>query len=116
MPVRKIYIYGHPVLRLKAQAISEITPEVHELADDMIETMRAADGIGLAGPQVGETRSIVVIDMDLIEEGEEPKASLQSSVRCWFVYPLQTATNCLHDSFWKQVGAWFRGSLEESKF
>ncbi len=58
---------GDEVLGKVCRPVDEITPKIHRLLDDMIETMRAADGVGLAAPQVGILRRIVVIE---VEEGE----------------------------------------------
>ena len=63
----RILRFGEPTLRKVARPIEEITPRVITLLDDMIETMRAADGCGLAAPQVGVLRRIAVIE---VEEGE----------------------------------------------
>ena len=57
---------GDEILRKRCRPIEEITPKVLRLLDDMAETMRAAQGVGLAGPQVGILRRIVVIE---VEEG-----------------------------------------------
>jgi peptide deformylase len=56
----KIHYYGDPVLRKKAQPIEAITPEIIQLAQDMIETMIQQNGVGLAGPQVGKLLRIYV--------------------------------------------------------
>lgn len=59
-----VYLYGHPVLRKTA---TEITPDyegLKQLVDDMYETMYASEGVGLAGPQIGRSDRIVVIDAD----------------------------------------------------
>jgi peptide deformylase len=63
----KIVKIGDDTLRKKCRPVDEITPKVIQLLDDMIETMRAADGVGLAAPQVGILRRIVVIE---VEEGQ----------------------------------------------
>ena len=63
----KIVKIGDPVLRSVSRPVEKITPRVIQLLDDMIETMRAADGVGLAAPQVGILRRIVVIETP--EEG-----------------------------------------------
>ena len=63
LKIRKI---GDDVLRKTCRPVEEITPRVLTLLDDMVETMRAADGVGLAAPQVGVLRRIVVIE---VEEG-----------------------------------------------
>lgn len=62
MPL-KIVRYPDPVLRAKCRAITEVTPEVRQLAADMIETMHAANGVGLAAPQVGRDVQLAVIDV-----------------------------------------------------
>ncbi len=62
----KIVKVGDEVLRKKCRPVDEITPKTLQLLDDMAETMRAAQGVGLAAPQVGVLRRIVVIE---VEEG-----------------------------------------------
>ena len=64
LQIRKI---GDEVLRKVCRPVEEITPRILTLLDDMTETMRAADGCGLAAPQVGILRRIVVIE---VEEGK----------------------------------------------
>ena len=63
MALREIRIEGDPILYKKCREITEVTDRTRELAQDMIETMHDADGVGLAGPQVGILRRIVVIDV-----------------------------------------------------
>jgi peptide deformylase len=58
----KIVKIGDPTLRTVCRPVDSITPRTLRLLDDMIETMRAADGVGLAAPQVGVLRRIVVIE------------------------------------------------------
>jgi peptide deformylase len=62
----KIVKVGDDVLRKKCRPVDEITPKILCLLDDMTETMRQAQGVGLAAPQVGILRRIVVIE---VEEG-----------------------------------------------
>ncbi|MBO5715220.1 MAG: peptide deformylase [Clostridia bacterium] len=62
----KIVKVGDDVLRKKCRPVDEITPKIIQLLDDMAETMREANGVGLAAPQVGILRRIVVIE---VEEG-----------------------------------------------
>lgn len=64
-PIRKI---GDPVLRRKAKKVEKITKETQRLIDDMIETMHAADGIGLAAPQVGVLQRIAVVEIEADEK------------------------------------------------
>ena len=58
----KIVKVGDDALRTICRPVDKITPRITRLLDDMIETMRAADGVGLAAPQVGVLRRIVVIE------------------------------------------------------
>ncbi|MCM1468724.1 MAG: peptide deformylase [Alistipes sp.] len=67
MALRNIRELGDDVLRKTAKEVRDITPKVKELIGDMFETMYAADGVGLAAPQVGILKRIVVID---VGEGE----------------------------------------------
>lgn len=74
MAVLPIIKLGHPSLRKRAAQISEITPEICELAENMVDTMRLNEGIGLAGPQVNVLSRIFVIDHFLIDEESEAQA------------------------------------------
>lgn len=61
LTIRKL---GDEVLRKTCRPVDEITPRILTLLDDMVETMRAADGCGLAAPQVGILRRIVVVEVE----------------------------------------------------
>lgn len=63
MALRTIRIQGDPVLTKNCRQVTEITPKIKELAEDMLETMYEANGVGLAAPQVGILKRIVVIDI-----------------------------------------------------
>jgi peptide deformylase len=63
MAVRNIFVLPDPVLRQKAKKVTKIDKSVQRLIDDMIETMRAAAGIGLAAPQVGVPLKVAVIEI-----------------------------------------------------
>lgn len=63
MAQRIIRKNGDEVLRRKAATVGKITPGIRVLLDDMAETMYAADGVGLAAPQVGISKRLVVIDV-----------------------------------------------------
>ena len=70
--VRKVVKYGDPILEQKAELITEFdTPELHQLVEDMFETMYSARGIGLAAPQVAIGKRLTVIDVSAGEEGGE---------------------------------------------
>lgn len=62
MAIRMIRLEGDPVLREKAKPVKEITPNIVKLLDDMAETMYDAEGVGLAAPQVGISKRIIVMD------------------------------------------------------
>ena len=72
MAVLEIKEYPEKVLSQKAAPISEINKAVQRLIDDMIETMYAAPGIGLAAPQVGVSGRLIVIDVSIREEEKTP--------------------------------------------
>ena len=71
MALRQIRKYGDPILEKPCREVKELTPRLQDLIDDMLETMYDAAGVGLAAPQVGVLRRIVVIDVNE-EEGQEP--------------------------------------------
>ena len=74
MPVRAISKMGHPVLRQKAREVTaeEIrSPEIQQLIDDMVETMRDASGVGLAAPQVYEGLRIITAEVQSSDEEDE---------------------------------------------
>ena len=68
MAIRNIREIGDEILTKKCKAVSEMTPRVRELIGDMLDTMYEANGVGLAAPQVGILKRIVVIDTT----GEDP--------------------------------------------
>jgi peptide deformylase len=59
-----IRVLGDPVLRKPTKPVTEVTDELRELIADMFETMYAAEGIGLAAPQVGRTERLAVVDVE----------------------------------------------------
>ena len=63
MALREIRVQGDPVLGKVCKEVKEVTPRIQDLIDDMIETMYEANGVGLAAPQVGILKRIVVIDV-----------------------------------------------------
>ncbi|MDH4070477.1 MAG: peptide deformylase [Ignavibacteria bacterium] len=71
MAIVPIYVYGQPVLRKKAKPVKAITPALVTTVENMFETMRNAQGIGLAGNQVGLLERVIVIDISEMEEGQE---------------------------------------------
>ncbi len=68
--IRPILRLGDSVLTAPARPVAAITPDIQALVDDMIETMYAAPGVGLAAPQIGQSLRIFVIDLSV---GRDPK-------------------------------------------
>ena len=68
MAIRKIRTIGDEILRKECKPVKIMTPRTKELIEDMFETMYAANGVGLAAPQVGILKQIVVID---VEDGNQ---------------------------------------------
>jgi peptide deformylase len=71
--ILEIIKYGHHVLREKGKRIARITPEIRQLAADMIETMYTANGLGLAAQQIGRALMLTVID---VSGNEQPSVLL----------------------------------------
>ena len=69
MAILPIRIYPDPVLRVKTRKVEEFDARLRKLATDMVETMHAAPGVGLAAPQVGSDLRIAVVDISV---GEDP--------------------------------------------
>jgi peptide deformylase len=65
MPLRRIVKYGDPVLHAGSEAVVAIDDEIRMLVDDMVATMYAAPGIGLAAPQIGVPLRVIVIDLSV---------------------------------------------------
>lgn len=70
MAILDIVLAPDPVLAKKAEPVKKVTAEVRQLMDDMLETMYAAPGVGLAAPQVGVSKCILV--MDISKAKDEP--------------------------------------------
>ncbi len=78
MALRNIREYGDEVLARPCKEVKEITPRVKELVEDMLETMYEAGGVGLAAPQVGVLKRIVVIDVS--PEGDQPLVMINPEI------------------------------------
>lgn len=93
--IRPIVIFPEPVLRQRGARIDEVDEEVRQLAADLIETMRAARGVGLAAQQVGVARQIAVVDVAhdpecisyLRIDGKDAKADLAKWMPLVFLNP-----------------------------
>ncbi len=67
MAVREILIIGHPMLAKKADPVDRVDESIVRLAGDMVETVHAAPGLGLAAPQVGVGKRLIVVDLSVGE-------------------------------------------------
>ena len=76
MAIRTIVSTPEPVLRRKARPVSNFDGKLRELIDDMIETMRAAPGVGLAAPQVAVSERVIVVEYPENEEDEQAEPKL----------------------------------------
>lgn len=72
MPIRRIVTHPDPVLRRKARKVTDFSPELQTLIDDMVETMRVAPGVGLAAPQVDVSLRVIVVEFGDEEDPEVP--------------------------------------------
>jgi len=66
--ILQIFEYGDPILRVKGKPIENMDDRIRELAANMIETMHAANGVGLAAQQIGEALQLTVLDASLVED------------------------------------------------
>ena len=73
MAVREIIFADDPRLRQKAKKVKAFGPELQNLAEDMLETMHDAEGVGLAGPQIGVMLRVFVAQLPPSEEDPEPE-------------------------------------------
>jgi peptide deformylase len=74
MAVREVVLVGNDILREKARRVRDFDQNLHELLDDMLETMQKSDGVGLAAPQVGVSERVIVIQLPDNEEEYGPMA------------------------------------------
>ena len=78
MPKYSIRVFGDPVLRERASEVTDVTGALVRLADDMVDTMRAAPGLGLAAPQVGVQKRLFVYELPDSDEG--PKTIINPTI------------------------------------
>ncbi len=64
MALLEIEVFGSPILRQETEPVGSVTPALRRLVDDMFDTMHAAQGIGLAAPQVGRRERLAVIEIE----------------------------------------------------
>lgn len=71
MPLLEIVKYGNSTLAQRAEEIKTINKEIKELAQNMVQTMHAAPGIGLAAPQVNVSKRLITVDLSVGERSED---------------------------------------------
>ncbi len=87
--------YPDPFLKRKAEPVAEITDDIRRLAADMVETMYAEDGIGLAAPQVGQGIRMVVIDLSGPSKREAAKVYINPVLEVLDAEPMESEEGCL---------------------
>ena len=92
MAILPILHYPHDILLTGSDDVTAITPDLERLVQDMIETMHAAPGVGLAANQIGVTRRVAVVDLTCGEDPESVQAGPQFSFDC-----LDSGTECSVD-------------------
>jgi peptide deformylase len=86
MAVREILKIGHPTLTRKADRVDTIDDELRALARDMIETMRAAPGLGLSAPQVNVSKRLITVDPSLGDKKGDKKEEIIILVNPEIIY------------------------------
>lgn len=123
MALRKIVTVGDPVLTKKCRPVTKFDERLATLIDDMIETMHDADGVGLAGPQVGVLRRVVVVDTgeedlelvnpEIVETGEETQTGLEGCLSLPGEYGIVTRPNFVVVRAQDRTGEWYEYEGEE---
>jgi len=78
--VREIVIWPDPILKKKASSVSQVDDSVRSLVNDMFETMYAADGVGLAAPQIGVLKQVLVLDTTPRQPESKPVAMINPQI------------------------------------
>ncbi|NMC62486.1 MAG: peptide deformylase [SAR324 cluster bacterium] len=78
MSLKKIYVYPEEVLRGQSEAVAEIDGEIKTLSEDMLQTMYHGIGIGLAAPQIGVQKRVIVVDVS--EDGKQPMVLINPEI------------------------------------
>ncbi len=78
--VREILVWPHPTLKQKALPVTKFDDSVRELVKDMFESMNAADGVGLAAPQIGVLKRVIVLDTSSKQPELKPVAMINPEI------------------------------------
>ena len=123
MAIRKIVTVGDSVLRKKCRPVSKFDDRLATLLDDMFETMHEANGVGLAGPQVGILRRVVVIDTgeedvelvnpEIVSVSEETQTGLEGCLSLPGKYGIVTRPMFATVKAQDRYGDWYEYDGEE---
>lgn len=91
-----IYLYGQTVLKLKGEPIDKNYPNLAGLIENMFDTMKAADGVGLAAPQVGLSIRLFIANTSVLYEEDDPK--IERAINQVFINPIVKE---LESELWK---------------
>jgi peptide deformylase len=94
-PPLNIHSLGDRVLRMPAKRIAKIDADVRQLVKEMLQTMYSADGIGLAAPQVGVHKQLIVIDLHPDEAATPPLVLINPVIQSLSGAPVMTQEGCL---------------------
>jgi peptide deformylase len=78
--VHEILVWPHPLLKQKAQPVAKVDDEIRTLCKDLFESMYAADGVGLAAPQIGVLKNIIVLDTTPKQPESRPIAMINPEI------------------------------------
>ncbi|MGM9557395.1 MAG: peptide deformylase [Oscillospiraceae bacterium] len=123
MALRKIVTVGDPVLNKICRPVTKFDDRLATLIDDMIETMHDANGVGLAGPQVGVLRRVVVVDTgdedlelvnpEIVKAGKETQTGLEGCLSVPGKYGVVTRPNYVVVRAQDRNGDWYEYEGEE---
>lgn len=123
MALRKIVTVGDPVLNKVCRPVTKFDDRLAMLIDDMIETMHEANGVGLAGPQVGVLRRVVVVDTgdedlelvnpEIVKTGKEMQTGLEGCLSVPGKYGIVTRPNYVVVRAQDRNGDWYEYEGEE---
>ena len=123
MALRKIVTVGDPVLNKTCRPVTKFDDRLATLIDDMIETMYDANGVGLAGPQVGVLRRVVVVDTgdedlelvnpEIVKAGKETQTGLEGCLSVPGKYGVVTRPNYVVVRAQDRNGDWYEYEGEE---
>ena len=123
MALRKIVTVGDPVLNKTCRPVTKFDDRLATLIDDMIETMHDANGVGLAGPQVGVLRRVVVVDTgdedlelvnpEIVKAGKETQTGLEGCLSVPGQYGVVTRPNFVVVRAQDRNGDWYEYEGEE---